>query len=97
MQVSMELLILELGISEQPLLEPFKKYGARVTRSWLRSLWEKIIRFKIEVNLSSLDISPPRKGDCWFMKPVESLNVADSKELLRINRVRIKPAGIICL
>jgi hypothetical protein len=89
MQVSMELLILELGILEQPLLEQFEKYGARVTLLWLKSLWEKVSRFKIEVKLSSLDISPPREGDSWFMKAVESLNVADSKELLRINRVRI--------
>ena len=56
---------------------------------WLKSLWEKVSRFKIEVKLSSLDISPPRKGDSWFMKAVESLNVADSKELLGINRVII--------
>jgi hypothetical protein len=53
MQVSMELLILELGISEQPLLEPFKKYGARVTRLWLKSLWEKVSRFKLRLSSAS--------------------------------------------
>jgi hypothetical protein len=53
MQVSMELLILELGISEQPLLEPFEKYEARVTHLWLKSLWEKVSRFEIEVRLST--------------------------------------------
>ena len=31
LQVSMELLIIELGLSAQPLQESFKKYGTRVT------------------------------------------------------------------
>ena len=51
MQVSMEMLVIEGGISLQILSESFPKYGQWVTHSWLRSVWEKIdmFRFRVEI------------------------------------------------
>jgi hypothetical protein len=51
MSVSIELLITELGISAQPLCESFLKYGNWVTHTWLRSLWEKVNKFDIMVEM----------------------------------------------
>ena len=38
MKISVNFLILELGISTQPLQEPYKKYGQWATLSWVKSL-----------------------------------------------------------
>ncbi len=38
MQVSMEVLIIEGGVSAQILSEPFSRYGKWVTHCWLRSV-----------------------------------------------------------
>ena len=59
LQVSLELLIIELGISSQPFQESFSKYGSRVTLSWLKSVWEKVDSFKVRIQLRSLEINPP--------------------------------------
>ncbi len=45
MQASMEVFILEGGISTQLLSEPFLQYGRWMTHSWLQSLWEKVEMF----------------------------------------------------
>jgi len=89
LQVSLELLIIELGISSQPFQESFSKYGSRVTLSWLKSVWEKVDSFKVRIQLRSLEINPPRMGDKWFMRAVEDLECLEKKEVERINRVRI--------
>jgi hypothetical protein len=70
MSVSMELLIPELGIATQPLCESFLKYGSWVTHTWLRSLWEKVDKFDIMVEIAPLPMVPPQKGDKWFMQAV---------------------------
>jgi hypothetical protein len=54
MSVLMELLITELGISAQPLCKSFLKYGSWVNHTWLQSLWEKVDKFDIMV-----EIAPP--------------------------------------
>jgi hypothetical protein len=59
LQVSMELLIIELGLSAQPLQEPYEKYGKRVTHSWIKLVWEKVSKYKIKVEIG-LWISIPR-------------------------------------
>ena len=40
MSVSIEMLIIELGVSVQPFQESFKKYKDWVTWSWMVSVWE---------------------------------------------------------
>jgi hypothetical protein len=48
LQASMELLILEMGLTAQPLQESYEKYGPRITHSWIKSIWEKVSKYKIE-------------------------------------------------
>ncbi len=59
MQVSMEMMIIEGGILTQILLEPFSRYGKRITHCWLRSLWEKVDMFHFHVEISDLSLAPP--------------------------------------
>jgi hypothetical protein len=87
LQVLMELLIIELGLSAQPLQEPYKKYGKRVTHSWIKLVWEKVSKYKIKVEIGPLDIDPPRERDPWFMRAVEEAGITDTNELSRINQV----------
>ncbi len=39
LQVSMELLIIELDVAVQPLKESYEKFGKRVMHSWMKSVW----------------------------------------------------------
>ena len=43
LQVSIELLLCDLGISFQPLQEDYQKFEKWVTRSWLKTIWERRI------------------------------------------------------
>jgi hypothetical protein len=88
MQVTMELLITELGISRQPLQESFESYGKWVTNTWIKSVWEKASKFNITIEIAPLPILPPRAGDKWFMQAVKESGVMDPGELAVINRAR---------
>jgi hypothetical protein len=50
MQVSMEVLIIEGGVSAQILSEPFSHYGKWVTHCWLQFVWEKVDMFNFRVD-----------------------------------------------
>jgi hypothetical protein len=89
LQVSVELFIIKLGVSMQPFQESFEKYGMRVTHSWVKSIWEKVSKYKVRIKLGPLPIEPPRDRDRWFMQAVEELGLSNANELNRINRVRI--------
>jgi hypothetical protein len=67
MQVSMEVLIIEGGVSTQLLSKPFSCYGKWVTHCWLRSLWEKVDMFSFWVELGPLPLQPPWERDQWMM------------------------------
>ncbi len=45
MQVTIELFLMVLGISAQPLQESYKRYGKWITSTWLKSVWEKVKMF----------------------------------------------------
>ena len=87
-KMSLELLIVELGRSAQPLQESYKKYGKWVTWSWITSLWEKCSKFDIEVRFNDIEIAPPREGDDWLMLQLEEAGFG-ADDLVRLNRVRI--------
>jgi hypothetical protein len=88
MQVSMETLLIKLGLSTRLLQESFATYGKWVTNTWLKSIWEKVDRFNITIEIAPLPIRPPRVGDQWFMQSVmETGMVTNSEELRIINRV----------
>jgi hypothetical protein len=74
LSVTMELFLIELGLSAQPLQESYEKYGKCIIHSWIKSVWEKVCRYKIKVEIGPLDIDPPRKEDRWFMQAVDKLS-----------------------
>ncbi len=82
----MELLIIELGISWQPLQESFETYGKWVTNTWIKSVWEKVRKLNITIEIAPLPINPPRADDKWFMQAVRETRARDSKELAIISR-----------
>jgi hypothetical protein len=54
----------------------------------LKSIWEKVDKFNITVEIALLPISSPRKGDKCFMKAVIKAGVTNLEELVKINRFR---------
>ncbi len=89
LQVSMEMMIIELGLSLQPLQESFCTYVKWVTNTWLKPVWEKVNRFNIKVEITTLAIQPPREGDQWFMQSMINAGVVTRpEELAIINRVQ---------
>lgn len=82
----MELLIIEAGISSQPMNEDYDRYGSRVTHCWLKSVWEKIHLFEMNIEIRELT-KPPREGDIWIMLDLENANFS-ADELVRLNKVR---------
>lgn len=87
LQASMEFLILELGISTQPLQLDFDTHKFFVTDTWLKSVWEKASIFQLDIE-TNMEIPLPREGDQWLMVELRRLGLEKS-ELLRLNRVRI--------
>ena len=68
MKISLEYMILVLGISLQPLQESYKKYELWVTPSWLKSVLEKCDRFDVMVEFNDTLLELPRCGDKWPMR-----------------------------
>jgi hypothetical protein len=86
MQVSTELLILELGISSQPFQESYATYGKWITHFWFKSIWEKVHRFSVTIEITTLLIKPPWEGDKWFMQAVMEASVTNPIELIKLNK-----------
>ena len=86
-QTSMELMIIEGGVSNQILAQPYQRYSKWVSQCWLKSVWEKIDLFNLTVEVSALPLPFPRENDDWLMLVFEreGYNV---DELIRLNRVR---------
>ena len=88
LQVSVELFAIELGISTQPFQESYLRYNKLVTQTWVKLIWEKADRFKVEIILAPLGIAPPREGDKWFMRALMEAGFSDEEELRKLNRFR---------
>ena len=67
LQISWELLTLELGMGSQPLMVDFLWHESWVTNSWLKSLWEKAFLFEIHFEEGKLNLVPPWAGGEWLM------------------------------
>ena len=86
--MSLEYIILELGMSVQPLQTSYEKYGDWVTSSWLKALWEKFAMFSVRVEFGDIQIELPRDGDQSLVQLFEAAGFC-RQDLLRLNRVRI--------
>ena len=58
-QTSMELMIIEGGVSNQILAQPYQRYSKWVSQCWLKSVWEKIDLFNLTVEVSALPLPFP--------------------------------------
>ena len=88
MQLSLELLTLEMGISNQPLQESYKRYSSWITAGWFKSVWEKIDMFGITVEVHNIPLLQPRSRDRWMM--LEFMRLGYSPHNLRIlNKIRV--------
>ena len=88
MQVTMELLATELGLSPQPLQEAYEAFGICITASWIKTVWEKVDRFKVRIEIAPLAMQPPWEGDKWFMQAIKEAGLATPDEWAVINRFR---------
>jgi hypothetical protein len=87
MQLLMELMITEAGISPQPLSTPFHRSKGWVTHCWLKSLWEKVEKFLVRVEILELPLKFSREWDNWLIAVFENADY-DEKALIHLNRVR---------
>jgi hypothetical protein len=88
MRVTMEVLLTKLDMSLQPLQASYADYGKWVTNTWLKSVWEKVYKFNITVEIAQLPIKPPCKGEKWFMQAVIESGLTNAEELIQINHYR---------
>jgi hypothetical protein len=87
LQTSFGLLLVELGMSFQPLQLLYADYGNMVTTSWLKGVWEKLDRFKFAVMVHNLRSVFPQEGDNWLMARLITAGYRGN-DLQTFNRVR---------
>eukprot|EP00804_Cyclotella_cryptica_P003924 CCRYP_016117-RA/>CCRYP_016117-RA protein AED:0.75 eAED:0.75 QI:0/-1/0/1/-1/1/1/0/1178 len=71
LQMSIELLIIEIGISSQPFTTPYSRYSSRATTGFCSRLWEKLDHYQLKLRLGTEVIVPPRQHDEWIMTSSE--------------------------
>jgi hypothetical protein len=88
MQISHSLLLVELGMSFQPLQVNYKNHNHLVTHTWIKMLWEKLSMFEMTVIIPENSWGFPREGD-KFIKQVLLCAGYGKEDLWRLNRVRV--------
>ena len=88
LKLSLECMMVELGLSGQPFQELYEQHKSWVTSSLLKSLWEKCAKFKIQVVFNKVSIEAPHEGNQWLMELLRQ-TCFSKEELERINTVRL--------
>jgi hypothetical protein len=88
MQISYSLLLVELGMSFQPLQVNYEKYSYLVTHTWMKMLWEKLSMFEMTVIIPERSQKFLREGDQFIMQLLLCAGYG-TEELRRLNRVRV--------
>ena len=88
MHTSVDLLVIELGLSTQPFAEDYDACQHWVTHSWLKSVWEKAAKLEIDIQLAQIPLQFPRECDSWIMAEFIRMDY-DTQSLCRLNRVRL--------
>jgi hypothetical protein len=86
--ISYRKLIIELGLTMQPLQASFEDFGELVTWCWMTSLWEKCSKFNVKVVVTDTALEMPRERDKWMMQEFIRVGYKGS-DLRRLNRVRL--------
>ncbi len=87
LQTLLELLVVDLGLSFQPIQVSYELFGDWVTTSWLKRVWEKVYSFGFTLSVNNLPMRYPREGDDWLMSRFIARGYAE-EELVNLNRVR---------
>jgi hypothetical protein len=87
LQTSMELLVIEVGVSTQILAQAYQPYSIWVTHCWLKSVWKKIDLFNLTVKIKPLPLRFPWTNDNWLML-IFVITGYSNGDLVRLNRVR---------
>jgi len=74
MQTSVEIMVIELGLSLQPFAEDYDACQHWDTPSWLKSVWEKSFENGIDIQLAHIPLQPPREHDSWIMAEFIRMN-----------------------
>jgi hypothetical protein len=59
-----------------------------VTKSWLKSIWEKVQAFHLRMEFGNIDLPLPQEGDAWLMEELFHMHFGKD-ELVRLNRVHL--------
>lgn len=74
LQVKMELMQLEAGYRDCPLLHPFHPHGDKVTHCWLGSFWQAIDHFGFRLFIDYPAIPLPRERDHLLIDIFDSVS-----------------------
>jgi hypothetical protein len=88
LRASMELLQLEVGCADCPLNESFHPMGPLATHCWLKSFWEVVYKFCLQLVVDYPDIPFPRWNDQLIMQLAIRMGY-DGESLDSINRCRL--------
>lgn len=67
LRATMELLQLEVGLRDCPLLHPFEPYGKLATHCWFRSFWQAMDHFGCRLHVEYPAIEIPRERDVLLL------------------------------
>ena len=87
LNTSLELLVVNLGLSFQPFRILYKHYGDWVTTCWLKRVWEKVDCYGFVLTVHNLLSSFPQEGDDWLMSQFIATGYK-GEDLQTLNRVR---------
>ncbi len=88
LKTSYSMLLLEVGVSFQPLQSSYRRFSFLAAHSWMKMLWEKVCRFDIVLQTADLSFRFPRREDKFLMLVFwERGHSRDT--LLRLKRVRL--------
>ena len=91
--LSYELMILEVGLSFQPLQLRYKSFSALLTHCWLKTLWEKCDAYKIKVETYNIPLKFFREGDDWLMQAFIEAGFCGN-DLILLGKVRVYQQAI---
>jgi hypothetical protein len=60
LRTSYSLLLLELGVSFQPLPSSYQKFSFLATHTWMKMLWEKLDKFNVTIQTAESPLKFPR-------------------------------------
>ena len=88
LSTSMECLQLEIGCQGCPLSEPYSFMGPHCTHSWVRSFWECVDTYNLQLTIDYESIQAPRENDITIMSIARGFGYS-ATNLESVNRCRL--------